>query len=172
MSDPASPDAHSNSTPNSEGATGEQSGQKPKSKQIQLTFQDFNNIKSTAKSPEALLEHANKMLETNRRRSRRVVPKRPVEDDDDDMPRATPKKKKKPVAKAKESNINRDAIRERAKKQQQSVQNPEPLLMEENWSPNVPLQSSDFKNHYSIVSRFRSPNMKPVPCLLYTSRCV
>lgn len=137
-----------------------------KPNQIQLTFNDFKNVTMT-KSPEDMLKHANDMLEqSKRRRSRRVVPKRPLDDDEEEPPKRQIKKKRKPVSKkAKESNIDREAVKERVKKQQQSAiqQTTEPLLTEESWSPNVPLKSSAFKSHHSVVSRLKSPNMKTVP---------
>lgn len=39
----------------------------------------------------------------------------------------------------------------------------EPILNPGDWTSNVPLLSSDFKTHQSVVSRLKSPNMKSVP---------
>ncbi|CEP64711.1 WHIM1 domain-containing protein LALA0_S13e01310g [Lachancea lanzarotensis] len=137
----------------------EKNESKPKSKQIQLTFNDFNRFKPSAKTSDNQHNNGGPNAEFNRRRSTRVVPKRPVEIEDDEPVRSIPRKKKPALAKPKETNINREAVRERARKLQ-SIGNPETLLAEKNWSPNVPLQSADFKNQFSIVSRFRSPNLK------------
>lgn len=39
----------------------------------------------------------------------------------------------------------------------------EPPLTDSNWTPNMPLYSSDFKTHHSIISRLKNPNMRSVP---------
>lgn len=39
----------------------------------------------------------------------------------------------------------------------------EPSVAENNWTPNMPLLSSDFRTHHSVLSRLKNPNMKPIP---------
>lgn len=39
----------------------------------------------------------------------------------------------------------------------------EPALIPSNWTSVIPLLTSDFKNQYSVISRLKNPNMKPVP---------
>ncbi|QLL34273.1 hypothetical protein HG536_0G01320 [Torulaspora globosa] len=39
----------------------------------------------------------------------------------------------------------------------------EPPVTENNWTPNMPLLSSDFRTHHSVLSRLKNPNMRPIP---------
>lgn len=159
--------------------------QKPK---IQLTFNDFQNVKVTS-SPTDMLKKANELLEqSKRRRSSRVVPKKKPESDDEDI-RVTrkPAKKKRKLKqkqkqKQKQSNIKKEAVRARAKNASKTTNKSsaagktaakpigiptpepqEPQLNTQNWSPNMPLSFDDFKNQHGVVSRFKSPNLKVVP---------
>lgn len=38
----------------------------------------------------------------------------------------------------------------------------EPPVIDNNWTPNMPLPSTEFKTHHSILSRMKNPNMRPV----------
>ncbi|AQZ15360.1 IOC3 (YFR013W) and ESC8 (YOL017W) [Zygosaccharomyces parabailii] len=148
----------------------------------QLTFDDFESIKRVQDAPD-MSSHA-----TGLRRSKRVPQqrmKRDVADIMEEEAEAEAARKKRAQASAKAKARARERERERAKaksaaskklegsasvgkKTANSIpastthENQEPPLTNNNWSPNMPLLSSDFKTHHSIISRLKNPNMKPV----------
>ncbi|SCV03815.1 LAMI_0H11188g1_1 [Lachancea mirantina] len=138
---------------------------KKKPTHIQLTFNDFKNIKVANPHSDHFPGSNGSAENLGLRRSRRVVPKRPVIEVEEEIVTKQPSKKRKPLKPAKESNIDKDAARERARKlqQQASLEKIDNLLAKDNWTPCLPLNSSEFKTHHSIVSRLKYPNMKYVP---------
>lgn len=150
----------------------------------QFTFDDFESVKRVENAP-TMSDHS-----AGLRRSKRVPQQKSKQDVADIMEQeaeaeAARKRKAQSTAKAKARARERERERYRAKvaamkKNEASgnapskkpsggtttsstaPENQEPPLTNNNWSPNMPLLSSDFKTHHSVISRLKNPNMKPV----------
>lgn len=160
----------------------------PKERKLgQLTFEDFEHIKHVETSPD-MSGHA-----IGLRRSKRVhqpKPRRDPEEVADEEAEAAARdrrskaalrakakaKEREKLAKEKEKQkaaALKKAAKENAKKvpangpvKKDSTSTSEPVaptLTNGNWTPNMPLLSSDYKTHHSIISRLKNPNMKPIP---------
>lgn len=157
----------------------------PKEKRLgQLTFEDFEHIKHVETSP-SMSGHA-----VGLRRSKRVHLPRfqrdPDEIAEEEAAAAAKDKRSKAAvrarAKAKEREklakekekqraaLLKKAAKENAKKSSANgksgpiaTESSVPTLTNGNWTPNMPLLSSDYKTHHSIISRLKNPNMKAVP---------
>ncbi|CAR30919.1 ZYRO0E05610p [Zygosaccharomyces rouxii] len=181
--EPLSADTQENGSANVTGNASDD--QPPNEKKLgQLTFDDFENIKRVENAPN-MSSHSMGL-----RRSKRVPQQKSKQDVADIMEQeaeaeAARKRKAQSTAKAKARARERERERYRAKvaamkKNEASgnttskkpangpttssaaPENQEPPLTNDNWSPNMPLLSSDFKTHHSVISRLKNPNMKPV----------
>lgn len=107
---------------------------------------------------EELKERANKP-----KRKRPAPPKKKPSSTQNSKPNDKVEKKKvttivkdgKPTLKANDKKV--------APKPKPAHEQVEPALVPSNWTSVIPLLTSDFKNQYSVISRLKNPNMKPVP---------
>ncbi|KOG99830.1 Ioc3p [Saccharomyces eubayanus] len=133
------------------------------------TSQSLDNLRRSRRVPkprssiydeyeEELKERANKP-----KRKRPAASKKKPSATQKDKPSGKVEKKKattadkdgKPTLKA-----NDKKVMPRPKPAHEQV---EPALIPSNWTSAIPLLTSDFKNQYSVISRLKNPNMKPVP---------
>lgn len=140
----------------------------------QFTFDDFEHIKSVD-SPQDLSVHGSGL-----RRSKRIPQlksNKEMQVMEEELAAAEERERKAKLAqKARARASERERLaKEKGKvaggdskaassaKTAGSSELNEPPVTDNNWTPNMPLLSADFKTHHSVLSRLKNPNMKAVP---------
>lgn len=142
----------------------------------QLTFDDFEGIKHVDTPPDTSA-HSMGLRRSKRIPQVKVNKEMQVLEAEEEAAAAERVRKQRAAQKAKARARQREKLaKEKVQTGEVKVENKssgsakvtgnpefyEPPVINDNWTPNMPLLSTDFKNHHSVLSRLKNPNMRPV----------
>lgn len=142
----------------------------------QLTFDDFEGIKHVDTPPDTSA-HSMGLRRSKRIPQVKVNKEMQVLEAEEEAAAAERVRKQRAAQKAKARARQREKLaKEKVQTGEVKVENKssgsakvtgnpefyEPPVINDNWTPNMPLLSTDFKTHHSVLSRLKNPNMRPV----------